>query len=42
MYEGGGGMVYSHFNQETQLLRQNRCFMFPNCEELDLFEILFT
>lgn len=27
-------MVYSWFNQETQLLRQSRCFMLPNDEGL--------
>lgn len=42
MYEAGGVMMYSRFNQETQLLRQSRCFMFPNYEELDLLEIFFT
>ena len=35
-------MVYSCFNQETQLLRQRIYFMFPNSKELDLFKTFFS
>ena len=34
-------VVYSCFNQETQLLRQSRCFMFPNYEGLGSFKTFF-
>lgn len=35
-------MVYSCFNQETQLLTQRRCFMFPCSKELDLLKTFFS
>lgn len=34
-------LVYSCFHQEIQLLRQNRCFMFPNYEELYSFKTFY-